>query len=67
MDEYFKLSDQALAALMMALQNSLMNETDIVPTLRAWELKAVDGQLYVENPPIVDLREQIQELNDVEE
>lgn len=67
MDEYFKLSDQALAALMMALQNSLMTESDIVPVLRAWELKAVDGQLYVENPPIVDLREQIQELNDVEE
>lgn len=67
MEESLKFSDQALAALMMALQNSLMNETDIVPVIRGWDFKIEDGQLYVENPPIVDLREKIQELNDVEE
>ena len=29
-----KLSDQAMGAIMMALQKSLMNQTDIVPMLK---------------------------------
>tara|TARA_R110000824_G_scaffold104031_6_gene246932 strand:+ start:392 stop:580 length:189 start_codon:yes stop_codon:yes gene_type:complete len=49
-----KLSNQAIGAIMMALQKSLMDQSDIVPVLR--ELKLVqmdDGELLVENPPIV--------------
>ena len=49
-----KLSNQAIGAIMMALQQSLMEQSDIVPILR--ELKLVqmdDGELLVENPPIV--------------
>jgi len=48
-----KLSNQALGAVMMALQESLLNELDIVPILRGFEL--VDGEdgLVVKNPPPV--------------
>lgn len=48
------LSDQALGAIMMALQNSLMNQTDIVPILK--DLKMVHHPsegLVVLNPPIL--------------
>ncbi len=55
-----RLSDQALGAIMMALQKSLMEQTDIVPVLKSmeftkdeetkrWGTKA--GELVVTNPP----------------
>ena len=49
-----KLSDQALGAIMMALQNSLLHQTDIVPVLRDFDLQ-VNGreELTVSNPPVV--------------
>ena len=54
-----KLSDQALAAIMMALQKSLMEQTDIVPVLKDFKFeKSPDtkkwggqGELMVANPP----------------
>ena len=50
----YKLSDQALGALMIALQKSLMEQTDIVPVLNDFDFRAGDnGKLYVENPPIL--------------
>jgi hypothetical protein len=45
------LSDQALACVMMALQKSLMEQTDIVPVLKGFEFTASEGDLYVKNPP----------------
>ena len=33
-----KLSNQALGAIMMALQESLLNQLDIVPILKGFEL-----------------------------
>ena len=33
----YKLSDEALGAVMMALQNSLMNQSDIVPVLKEFD------------------------------
>tara|TARA_Y100000592_G_C5328044_1_gene248123 strand:+ start:169 stop:363 length:195 start_codon:yes stop_codon:yes gene_type:complete len=49
-----KLSNQAVGAIMMALQKSLMEQTDIVPTLRGMSFVMMDdGELLVENPPIV--------------
>lgn len=49
-----KLSDQALAAIMMALQKALTEQTDIVPVLKSFELDIMDnGELLVKNPPIV--------------
>lgn len=50
-----QLSDQALGALMLALQNSLLNQTDIVPVLKEFNFTATDDGLVVENPPVVDL------------
>ena len=49
-----KLSDQAMGAIMMALQKSLMEQTDIVPVLKSFELELMDdGTLLVKNPPMV--------------
>lgn len=49
-----KLSDQALGAIMMALQKALTEETDIVPVLKSFELDLMDnGELLVKNPPVV--------------
>ena len=51
--EVHKLSNQAMGAIMMALQESLLNELDIVPILRGFELlESADG-LVVTNPPTV--------------
>tara|TARA_S200000501_G_C20534147_1_gene617058 strand:+ start:48 stop:257 length:210 start_codon:yes stop_codon:yes gene_type:complete len=48
------LSDQALGAIMMALQNSLLNQTDIVPVLKGLKLvNHPDEGLIVTNPPIL--------------
>ena len=48
-----KLSNQALGAVMMALQESLLNELDIVPILKSFELVEGDEGLIVSNPPTV--------------
>ena len=45
-----KFSDQALGAIMMALQESLLNQLDIVPILRGFDLVESDGGLVVQNP-----------------
>lgn len=49
----FKLSNQALGSIMMALQESLLNELDIVPILRGFELVETTDGLMVANPPTV--------------
>ena len=47
-----KLSDQAIAVLMMALQKSLLEQVDIVPMLKELNLAQMDNsELMVENPP----------------
>ena len=49
-----KLSDQALGAIMMALQKSLLEQSDITPVLKGMEFDLMDnGELLVKNPPIV--------------
>ena len=48
-----KLSNQALGSIMMALQESLLNELDIVPILRGFELVETTEGLAVRNPPTV--------------
>jgi hypothetical protein len=49
-----KLSDQAMGAIMMALQRSLLEQSDIVPVLKGFKLTQGDaGELVVLNPPIV--------------
>jgi len=51
------LSDQALGAVMMALQKSLIEQSDIVPVLKGFRFKLADEGLVVMNPPIVKLNE----------
>ena len=49
------LSDQALTCIMIALQKSLMEQSDIVPTLKGFIFSelSLDGNkfLVVNNPP----------------
>ncbi len=50
----YKLSDEALGAVMMALQKSLMEQSDIVPVLKGFEFKIDEAEeLYVMNPPVI--------------
>ncbi len=52
----FKLSDEALGSIMMALQKSLMEQSDIVPVLKGFDFKIDDKEeLYIMNPPILKL------------
>ena len=48
-----QLSNQALGAIMMALQESLLNQLDIVPILKGFKLTPSDDGLVVLNPPTV--------------
>jgi hypothetical protein len=50
-----QLSNQALGAIMMALQESLMHQTDIVPVLKGFKLENDSEGLVVKNPPTVRL------------
>ena len=57
-----KLSNQAVGAIMMALQKSLMEQTDIVPVLRSFNIQVDDsGELVVMNPPIVETKASVRE------
>ena len=48
-----KLSNQAIGAIMMALQKGIMEETDITDLLKGFELVQTADGLVVENPPMV--------------
>jgi hypothetical protein len=55
-----KLTNQALGALMMALQKSLMEQSDIVPVLMEMNFQidpedSSHSTLVVTNPPVVSL------------
>ena len=53
-----KLSSQAVGAIMMALQKSLIEQSDIVPTLQGFEIQVDDsGELVVMNPPTFEVAE----------
>lgn len=68
-----KLSNQAVGALMMALQKSLMEQSDIVPVLQDMNLQidpedSSHSTLVVTNPPVVEfssvtLNDNIEALN----
>ena len=57
METKLQLSNQALGAIMLALQESLLNQTDIVPVLKGFELQDGADGLVVMNPPTVRLDE----------
>mgnify|MGYP003113075254 FL=1 len=57
-----RLSDQAVGALMMALQRSLMEQSDIVPVLQNMDFQVnpddqSHSELVVTNPPIVNFND----------
>ena len=61
-EKTMKLSRQAIRAIMMALQNSLMEQSDIVPVLEGFDFVRSDetkrwgskgGELDVNNSPVV--------------
>lgn len=65
-----KLSNQALGALMLTLQKSLMLQEDIVPDLKSFEFELDgNGELLVKNPPKIDLSKFMEtvELTDEED
>ena len=55
-----KLSDQAIGAVMMALQKSLLEQSDIVPVLQNFKIQVDDsGQLVVMNPPTFEVKDSV--------
>jgi len=55
----YTLSNQAVGAIMMALQKSLIEQSDIVPVLAGFEIQIDDsGELVVMNPPTVEVKQQ---------
>jgi|TARA_R100000455_G_C6131396_1_gene28439 hypothetical protein len=51
-----KLSSQAIGAIMMALQKSLIEQSDITPVLQGFNVQVDDsGELVVMNPPSVEV------------
>tara|TARA_B100001564_G_C20227946_1_gene484723 strand:+ start:73 stop:279 length:207 start_codon:yes stop_codon:yes gene_type:complete len=54
-----KLSNQAMGAIMMALQKSLLEQTDIVPTLKDFNFECNENEeLVVGNPPSFKIEDQ---------
>ena len=47
------LSEQAMGAIIMALQKSLLEQSDIVPTLKDMRFAESETGLVVMNPPLV--------------
>ena len=63
-----KLSTQAMGALMMALQKSLLEQSDIVPVLKEMNFQvdpedSSQSSLVITNPPVVSLENT--ELGDI--
>lgn len=53
-----KLSNQAMGAIMLALQNSLMTQTDITPVLKDFDLMMDENEeVIVLNPPTLDMED----------
>ena len=48
-----KLSNQALGALMMALQRAILKQEDITENLKEFEFVDTKEGLWIKNPPIV--------------
>ena len=55
------MSNQALGALMMALQKSLMEQSDIVPVLKGFKFRLSEQGLIVMNAPLVKMREDFED------
>jgi len=49
------LSNQAVGAVMIALQKSLMEQSDIVPVIKEFNLIETEDGLVVTNPPVLSM------------
>ena len=58
MNKDMYLTDQAVGAMMMALQKSLLEQSDIVPVIKEFKFKLSEEGLVILNPPIVKLNEE---------
>ena len=56
-----RLSRQAMTALMMALQKSLLEQSDIVPVLEGWQFTDSDDGLIILNPPLVRMPDDMED------
>ena len=56
------LTDQAMGAVMMALQKSLLEQSDIVPVIKGFKFKLSEDGLMVLNPPLVKFNEEADTL-----
>ena len=68
--QHMSLSKQALGALMMALQKSLLEQSDIVPVLEGFKFVNSGSGLVVLNPPLVKFNEKTSknlEFNEVDQ
>ncbi len=61
-----KLSNQAIGAVMMALQKGIMEQTDITTLLQEFELQDTSEGLIVDNPPIIEPEKLQQETEEVQ-
>jgi len=57
----YKLSNQAIGAIMMALQKGIMEQVDITSVLQEFKLVETDDGLVVENPPVFTALEPAEE------
>jgi hypothetical protein len=55
------LSGQAMGALMMALQKSLLEQSDIVPVLKGFKFRLSEDGLMVINPPTVKINQDVKD------
>ena len=63
--QHTNLSKQALGAIMMALQKSLLEQSDIVPVLEGFKMVNTPEGLVVLNPPLVKFNEETNHNFDV--
>jgi len=61
MNKEVNMSDQAVGAVMMALQKSLMEQSDIVPVLKSFKFKVSEQGLMVMNPPLVKFNDEFED------
>ena len=61
-----QLSNQALGAVMIALQKSLMEQSDITPVLQGFVFTETNDGLVVENPPVLEFDNKEEEPVDAE-
>jgi len=55
-----KLSNQAMGAIMMALQKSLMEQSDITEVLKGFDFIITgpsQSELIISNPPLVEVKQ----------